>query len=107
LDFNGFCDNGDTKLFSENNQAKKSPLVLNATLGGSTENLDLVYMKSPSKTNNVDLESRILCLFQIILDFVFEILTKDDLNQLESELKVQYTFLELNFIFNFFLYLKF
>lgn len=89
MDFNGFCDNGDTKLFAENNETKKSPLVLNATLGGSTENLDFVYMKSASRTNNVDLEPRILNLFQIILDFIFDILTKDDVNLLESELKVQ------------------
>jgi hypothetical protein len=89
LDFNGFCDNGDAKLFAENNnQSKKSPLVLNATLGGSTENLDFAYIKSPSKTNILDLEPRALNLFKIILEFIFEILTKDDVNQLESELKV-------------------
>jgi len=89
LDFNGFCDNGDAKLFAENNNpSKKSTLVLNATLGGSAENLDQIW-KSPSKTNILDLEQRALNLFKIILEFIFEILTKDDVNQLESELKVR------------------
>ena len=78
-------------MFNEHNfESKRSinnPLILNATLGGSTENLDHFYS---SKSGVFDADTRISQLFQIVIDFIYDILSQDDVSQLTNELKIKY-----------------
>jgi hypothetical protein len=94
LDFNGFCDNGDSKIFNKSDANTKEPDL--PLLSKDLIEYSSISSVQNSKINSSDLEIRIFKLFQIILDFVYEVLTKDDLNQLPSELKNKYSF--FNFI---------
>ena len=90
LDFNGFCDNGDAKIFNKNHDHSHAEKLPSTELPDLTTHSNAATTSQNPDMNSADLELRVLRLFQIILDFVYEILTQDDFKHLPSELKIEY-----------------
>ena len=107
LESDGFCDNGDTSIWvNDSNEAHSSTTETDDFKDFRFKKLNesFDYSSLSSSTNNHDYEERATRLFKILIDYIYETLTNDDINDLKLELKPEYLKFKIFEILEFFFF---